>query len=95
MNMFGFVMFNRDVIAAGLAKRTGRAVNLGRMNWQADSFHIYGKDIADARARLFDRMQTSSFEDRVYRLSDEMIQEIYDEAEASIRAKIAEYDRSH
>lgn len=95
MNMFGFVMFNRDVIAAELARRTGKTIALGRLNWQADSFHIYGKDIADAKARLFDRMHTTSFEDRVYRLSDEMIQDIYSEAEAAIRAKIAEYDRTH
>jgi len=95
MNMFGFVMFNRDVIAAELARRTGKTVRLARLNWQADSFHIYGKDIADAKARLFDRIPSTSFDDRVYRLSDETIQEIYDEAEAAIRAKIAEYDRTH
>lgn len=95
MNMFGFVMFNRDVIAAELARRTGKTTRLARLNWQADSFHIYGKDIADARARLFDRIGSASFEDRVYRLSDDMIREIYDEAEATIQAKIAEYDRTH
>ncbi len=95
MNMFGFVMFNRDVIAAELSRRSGKAVALGRLNWQADSFHIYGKDIADANARLFDRIPTTAFEDRVYRLSDEMIRDIYDEAEATVRAKIAEYDRTH
>lgn len=95
MNMFGFVMFNRDVIAAELSRRTGKTVALGRLNWQADSFHIYGKDIADANARLFHRIPTTAFEDRVYRLSDEMIRDIYDEAEATVRAKIAEYDRTH
>ena len=26
-------------------KRTGKTVKLGRMNWHADSYHIYGKDI--------------------------------------------------
>ena len=44
MNMFGLTMFNRDVVAAGVARRAGRRVELARMNWQADSFHIYGKD---------------------------------------------------
>lgn len=95
MNMFGFVMFNRDVIAAGVARRTGKTVKLGRLNWQADSYHIYGKDIADAKARLFDRIGTTKLEDRTYQFSDPMIQDIYNEAEAAIRAKIAEYDRSH
>lgn len=95
MNMFGIVMFNRDVIAAGISQRTGKTVRLARLNWQADSYHIYGKDIADAKARLFDRLVTSTLEDRTYRFSDEMIREMYDEAEAAVRAKIADYDRTH
>lgn len=95
MNMFGFVMFNRDVIAAEIARRTGLTIKLGRLNWQADSYHIYGKDIADAKARLFDRIATTKLEDRTYQFSDPMIQDIYNEAEAAIRAKIAEYDRTH
>jgi hypothetical protein len=88
MNMFGFILFNRDVIAAEIARRSGHSVKLGRLNWQADSYHIYGKDIADAKARLFDRLATTAFEDRVYEFSDEMIQEIYHEAEAAVRLKI-------
>jgi thymidylate synthase len=95
MNMFGFIMFNRDVIAAGIARRSGRVVKLGRLNWQADSYHIYGKDIADAKARLFDRLATSAFENRVYQFSDPMIQDIYQEAEAAVWLKIEEYDRTH
>lgn len=95
MNMFGFVMFNRDVIAAEVAKRAGRDVRLGRMNWQADSYHIYGKDLAAARQRLFDRLAATAFEDRVYRFSDPEIQEWYDEAEDNVRVKIAEYDEDH
>lgn len=95
MNMFGFVMFNRDVIAAGVAQRAGREVRLGRLNWQADSYHIYGKDIASARQRLFDRVESTRFEDRVFEFSDPSIREWYDEAEATVRAKIAEYDRLH
>lgn len=95
MNMFGFILFNRDVIAAEIAKRSGRSVKLGRLNWQADSYHIYGKDIAAAKARLFDRLAITTFENRVYEFTDEMIQEIYQEAEPAIRLKIDEYDRSH
>lgn len=95
MNMFGFIMFNRDVIAAEVEKRSGRPVRLGRLNWQADSYHIYGKDIKDVTERLLNRIKNSDFEDRVYRLSDEMIREIYDEAEEEVRTKIAEYDSTH
>ena len=95
MNMFGFIVFTRDVIAAEIARRAGRTVKLGRLNWQADSYHIYGKDIAAAKARLFDRMATTTFEDRVFEFSDEDIQEMYHEAEAAVRLKIDAYDRSH
>jgi thymidylate synthase len=43
MNMFGFIRFNREVIADEVARRSGKEVRLGRMNWQADSYHIYGQ----------------------------------------------------
>ena len=95
MNMFGFIMFNKEVIAAGIAKRTGKTVKIGRLNWQADSYHIYGKDIIDAKQRLFDRIGTGAFEDRVYNFNDETIQDIYNDAEPAVQAKIAEYDRLH
>lgn len=95
MNLFGFIMFNKEVIAAEVAKRTGKTIKLGRLNWQADSYHIYGKDIADAKARLFDRIATSTLADRTYRFDDEMIRDMYTEAEPAIHAKIAEYDRTH
>ena len=90
MNMFGLTMFNRSVIADEIQRRTGRTVRLGRMNWQADSFHIYGKDIEQAEQRLFSRVAETEFEERVYRFDDPMIQEMYHEDEAAILAKIAE-----
>jgi len=90
MNMFGFTMFNRTIIADEIQRRTGKVVKLARMNWQADSFHIYGKDVQQAEQRLFNRIATSTFAERVYYFSDEMIQEMYHEEEAKILAKIAE-----
>lgn len=95
MNMFGFIMFSRDVIAAEISKRTGKTIKLGRLNWQADSYHIYGKDIADAKKRLFDRLGQGTLADRTYEFSDPMIQEMYTEAEVAVRGKIADYDRNH
>ncbi|VGO22019.1 thymidylate synthase [Pontiella sulfatireligans] len=95
MNMFGFVMFSKEVIADAVAEKTGKTVKLGRMNWQADSFHIYGKDINAAKERLIDRIGITDFEDRVYEFSDEMIREIYDEAEEAVIHKIKIYDNEH
>ncbi len=95
MNVFGFIQFNKEIIAAGIEKRMGKPIRLGRLNWHADSWHIYGKDIADAKGRLFDRIACTRFDDRVYNFSDPVIREIYDEATADIQEKIKEYDRTH
>lgn len=88
MNMFGFIMFNRDIIAAEIQRRSGKPTRLARMNWQADSYHIYGKDIEQAEQRLFNRLETTAFEDRVYCFGDPSIQEMYHEEEQRILAKI-------
>lgn len=93
MNMFGFIHFNRTAIAEEVSRRTGRTIELGRLNWHADSYHIYGKSLQEAKARLFDRLDSSAFEDRVYHFRDPMIRQIYDEARDKVLAKIREYDR--
>ncbi len=92
MNMFGFIHFNNEIIAAEVARRSGKPVQLGRLNWQADSFHIYGKDIEIANQRLFQRLQTTKFEDRVFAFRDPDIQEMYQQADSEIRKKIKEED---
>jgi thymidylate synthase len=94
MNMFGFVQFNKEVIAAGVAKSTGRIVKLGRLNWQADSFHIYGKDIKVAKERLFDRISDMPFEERILNFNDEFIRDMYQQAEPQVIAKIKTFDES-
>ena len=95
MNMFGFIQFNKEVIAAEVAKRSGKTVKLGRLNWQADSYHIYGKDIQQAKEMLFDRIEGMNLEERTYNFSDEFIREMYDSAELMILEKIKNYDMSH
>ena len=95
MNMFGFIQFNKNVIAAGITEKTGKKVELGRMNWQADSYHIYGKDIANAKQSLFDRIDSISFEERTFNFNDDFITEMYNGAEAAILEKVKEYDRTH
>jgi thymidylate synthase len=92
MNVFGLTLFNRDIMAAGLTARTGREVRLARLNWQADSFHIYGKDVVSARQRLLDRLETTPFADRTYEFRDETVQMIWREAEEAVRAKIRTQD---
>jgi thymidylate synthase len=93
MNMFGFLQFNREIVAAGVAGKAGRTVRLGRLNWHADSYHIYGKDLEAADRMLFSRLDTMKFEDRVYNFNDDFIRAMYDGAEAGIREKIRSVDR--
>lgn len=95
MNMFGFINMNRELIADEIEKRTGKKVELGRMNWQADSYHIYGKDIEEFQNRMMNRVNSSDFEDRVWSLSDPMIREIYDEATKAVEEKIQKHDEVH
>ncbi|MCD4769063.1 MAG: thymidylate synthase [Bacteroidales bacterium] len=95
MNMFGFIQFNKEVIASEVAARTGKTVKLGRMNWQADSYHIYGKDIQTAKERLFDRIDDMPLEKRTMPFNDPFIRDMYDKAEPVVLKKIEEYDRTH
>jgi thymidylate synthase len=94
MNMFGFIHFNHSMVADPVGEKLGREVRLGRLNWHADSYHIYGKDLDDFTARFFNRLDTP-FENRVYRFNDPMIQEIYQEADRKIEEKIRRYRESH
>jgi thymidylate synthase len=95
MNMFGFIIFSKTVIGAGIEKKTGEKVMLGRMNWQADSYHIYGKDIETAEQLLFNRMDSMSLAEKTFNFHDDFIQEMYNDAESRIKAKIQSYDEDH
>ena len=95
MNMFGFINFSKNLIADPIAKKTGKTVKLGRMNWQADSYHIYGKDIETAKQLLFDRIDTLTFEQRIFNFHDDFIQEMYNDAEKMVQMKIQNYDDEH
>ncbi|MEW5814206.1 MAG: thymidylate synthase [Spirochaetota bacterium] len=94
MNMFGFVHFNRLLIADPIQEQLRRPVEIGRLNWHSDSYHIYGKDQKVFKERFWDRLEISSFEERVYNFHDEMIQEIWQEAEEKIKEKITRFDRA-
>jgi thymidylate synthase len=92
MNMFGFVQFNRECVADRVAEKAGKRVELGRMNWQADSYHIYGKDIAAARQMLFDRVDSMAFDERVYPFHDPFFHDMYQDAGPAVREKIRKQD---
>jgi thymidylate synthase len=95
MNMFGFIQFNRRIIADEIARRRGGPVELGRLNWHADSYHIYGRSLGEAEARLFGRLGSTSFEERVFDFRDPMISQIYEEARQGVLDKIRKFDEEH
>lgn len=95
MNMFGFIQFNREVIANEVGKRIDKKINMGRLNWQADSYHIYGRDIEKAKTMLFDRIESMTLEERTMEFNNPFIREMYNDAEPRILKKIEEHDRSH
>jgi hypothetical protein len=39
--MFGFTMFNREIVAAEIEKRTGKPTRLARMHWQIENAESY------------------------------------------------------
>ena len=68
---------------------------MGEMNWQADSYHIYGRDIGQAKAMLFDRIESMSLEERTFNFGDDFIREMYEQAEQTALMKIRKYDEEH
>jgi thymidylate synthase len=94
MNSFGITMMTKELIADEIAKRTGKTVKLGRMNWQADSWHVYGKDIKQFEERLWHKLspvegeRQETISERTYNFYDPDIQEMYNEATDVVLDKI-------
>jgi thymidylate synthase len=87
MNQFGFIQFIKQSIIKPIQDKTNWNIKMGRLNWQADSYHIYGKDLADFKTRFLDRVETTSFEDRIYNFNDPEIQMMYSECENELLEK--------
>lgn len=97
MNMFGLTWFIHDVILGELNAKSKDEIQLGRINWQADSFHIYGKDIRDFNERLVAKVLINNrpFNQRTYNFWDPEIQEMYYENQAEIIKKINEQNEKY
>jgi len=66
MNKFGIINFNKNIIVSEIAKRANKKIEIGSINWQANSYHIHGKDIENAKQLFFDRINKIDFEDRTF-----------------------------
>jgi thymidylate synthase len=91
MNCFGLTMFIKENILDVLQEKTKRKIIMGRINWQADSFHIYGKDRKDFEERFMKKVMSSSIENRTINFWSEDIQNYYHEVEPKILEKIMSY----
>jgi thymidylate synthase len=87
MNIFVFIRIARE-IARRVSENIGEPILLGRYVHMADSFHIYGKDIKDFENRFLHLLATRSFEERIYRMDDPNVQDIFEETRPKVFEKI-------
>jgi thymidylate synthase len=69
MNCFAFIHI-MEYVAREVSKRTGRNVKIGRYIDESDSFHIYGKRIADFKNRFLSNLFSRDFSERTFSRSD-------------------------
>jgi thymidylate synthase len=88
MNMFGLMQLVKT-ISNSISDKMQKSINIGRLNFQADSYHIYGKDVETCKKMLINKIDANlPFEKRVYNFYDPIIQEMYTECESLILDKI-------
>lgn len=94
MNCFGFIQFIKNKILTPLEIKMNQKIEFGRINWHADSWHIYGSAINNFEERFYKRLQTTTFEDRVMNFHDPDVQEMYHECEKDILQKFEDIKKS-
>ena len=84
MNIFALVRLQRR-IAQRVSELSGTQVALGRYCHMADSYHIYGSNLAEFEARFLGALEKRSFEQRTMRYED--VRPIMEEARPTILKK--------
>jgi thymidylate synthase len=84
MNMFALVHLQAK-IATRIGELSGTPVELGRYCHMADSFHIYGSNLAEFRGRFLGAIQKRTFEERTMRYED--VRELMEAARPAILEK--------
>ena len=69
MNCFAFIHI-MELIADEVGKRTGQKIKIGRYIDESDSFHIYGKRIADFQNRFISNLISRDFTGRTFTRTD-------------------------
>jgi thymidylate synthase len=84
MNIFALVRLQQS-IAERISERMGRHVTLGRYCHMADSFHIYGANLAEFEARFLGALSKRTFSQRTMRYED--VRNLMEEARPVILEK--------
>jgi thymidylate synthase len=84
MNIFALVRL-QEMIARRISQLSGWEVRLGRYCHMADSFHIYGSNLAEFEGRFLGAIKRRSFEERTMRYED--VREIMEQARPAILEK--------
>jgi thymidylate synthase len=84
MNIFALVQL-QERIAARVAELSGRVVRVGRYCHMADSYHIYGSNLAEFRSRFLGAVENRTFAGRTMRYED--VQDIMEAARPGILEK--------
>jgi thymidylate synthase len=84
MNMFALIQLQAR-IAARVSKLIDRPVRLGRYCHTADSYHVYGTNLAEFQARFLGALQARDFEGRTMRYAD--VRDLMEEAIPAILDK--------
>lgn len=69
MNCFAFIHV-MEYVAAAVGKRIGQEIKIGRYIDESDSFHIYGKRLADFENRFLANLLTRNFTERTFSRKD-------------------------
>lgn len=85
MNMFALVQLQQK-IALRVTELSGRRVELGRYCHLADSYHIYGSNLAEFQSRFLGALEKRDFPERTMRYGD--IRDLMEEARPAILAKV-------
>jgi len=85
MNVFALVRLQTRIAERVSEHLRGETVGVGRYCHVADSYHIYGKDLAEFRARFLGALEKRTFEERTVRYED--VRPIMDGARRAILQK--------
>ena len=92
MNCFALVHF-QEMIAGEISSRMGEEIRLGRYVDESDSYHIYGKRLADFDSRFLKQVASRSFKERTW--TRDFAQEFFEEAKPKIAEKILRQDEKY